>query len=66
MRHGRITGAETGITLLGSSPSISDLAISGVRQGIAVHRGSAPRLTRVSVHAEEGGISLLAGVEPDA
>jgi len=64
IRHARLIGAETGLTLLGSSPSISDLIISGVRQGIVVHRGSAPRLTRVSVHAEEGGIACWPGSAP--
>jgi hypothetical protein len=64
IRHCRLTGAETGVTLLGSSAAISDLAVSDVRQGIAVHRGSAPRLTRVSVQAEDGGISCWPGSSP--
>jgi len=64
IRHARLTGADTGVTLLGSSAAISDLAVSGVRQGIAVHRGSAPRFTRVSVQAEEGGISCWPGSSP--
>ena len=64
IRHCRLTGAETGVTLLGSSPAISDLVVSGVRQGIVVHRGSAPGLTRVSVQAEEGGISCWPGSSP--
>jgi hypothetical protein len=64
IRHARLAGADTGVTLLGSSPSISDLAISGVRQGIVVHRGSAPLLERVSVRAEEGGISCWPGSSP--
>ena len=64
IRHARLTGAETGLTLLGSSPSISDLNISGVRQGIAVHRGSAPRLLRVTVAAEDGGVACWPGSSP--
>jgi hypothetical protein len=64
IRHARLTGAETGVTLLGSSPSLSDLALAGVRQGIAVHRGSAPRLLRVSVDAEGGGVACWPGSSP--
>jgi hypothetical protein len=64
IRHGRLAGAETGLTLLGASPVIADLAVSGVRQGVVVNRGSAPRLTRVSVRAEEGGISCWPGSAP--
>ena len=64
IRHARLSGAETGLTLLGASPAIADMSISGVRQGIVVHRGSAPRLTRVSVHAEEGGIACWPGSAP--
>ncbi|MHB8834647.1 MAG: right-handed parallel beta-helix repeat-containing protein [Candidatus Methylomirabilia bacterium] len=64
IRHGRLSGAETGLTLLGSSPSISDLVISGVRQGIAVQRGSAPRLLRVTVAAEDGGVACWPGSSP--
>lgn len=64
IRHGRLAGAETGLTLLGSSPSISDFTISDVRQGVLVGRGSAPRLRRVSVRAEEGGIACWPGTNP--
>ena len=64
IRQGRLLGAETGLTLLGASPSISDLTISGVRQGIAIHRGSAPHLIRVTVHAEEGGLACWSGSSP--
>lgn len=64
IRHGRLSGAETGVTLLGSSPSIADLLISGVRQGIVVHAGSAPRLARVTVAAEDGGVACWSGSSP--
>jgi hypothetical protein len=64
LRHARLSGADTGITLLESSPVIADVAIAGVRQGIAVHRAAAPRLTRVSVRAEEGGIACWPGSLP--
>ncbi len=64
IRHGRLAGADTGVTLLGSSPSIFDLTLTGVRQGIVVQRGSAPRLTRVTVHAEEGGVACWPGSSP--
>jgi len=64
IRHARLSGADTGVTLLGSSPAISDVDISGVRLGIAAHRGSAARLTRVSVQAQEGGISCWPGSSP--
>jgi hypothetical protein len=57
IRHARLTGAETGVTLLGSSPTIADMEIAGVRQGIAVHRGSVPRLLRVTVAAEDVGVA---------
>jgi hypothetical protein len=57
IRHARLAGAETGVTLLGSSPTIADTGIAGVRQGIAVHRGSAPRLLRVTVAAEDVGVA---------
>ena len=64
IRHGRIAGAETGVTLLGSSPLISDVEINDVRQGVAIHRGSAPRIARVSVLAEEGGFACWPGSSP--
>jgi hypothetical protein len=64
LRHCRLTGAETGITLLDASPAMYDLVVSDVRQGIAVHRGSSPRLARVSVQAAEGGISCWPGSSP--
>jgi len=64
IRQAHLSGAETGLTLLGASPSIADLAISGVSQGIVVHRGSAPHLTRVSVNAEDGGIACWPGSSP--
>ncbi len=64
LRHGHISGAETGLTLLGSSPAVTELTVDGVRQGIVIHRGSAPRLSRVSVRAEEGGISCWPGSSP--
>jgi hypothetical protein len=64
IRHARLSGAETGLTLLAASPSIADTLISGVRQGVVIHRGSAPRLTRVSVQAEEGGIACWPGSAP--
>ena len=65
IRHARLTGAETGVTLLGSSPRLTDLILSGVRQGIAVHRGSAPRLLRVAVVAEDGGVVCWPGSSPN-
>jgi len=64
IRQARLSGAETGLTLLGSSPSVSDLSISGVRQGIIVQRGSAPRLLRVTVAAEDGGVACWPGSDP--
>lgn len=64
IRHGRLAGAETGVTLLDSSPSISDLVVTGVRQGIAIHAGSAPRLLRVTVAAEDGGVGCWSGSSP--
>jgi hypothetical protein len=65
VRHARISGADTGVTLIGASPALADLAVSGVRQGIAVHRGSAPKLARVVVDAQEGGVSCWPGSAPE-
>ena len=64
IRHARLSGADTGLTLIAASPLIADVSIAGVRQGIAVHRGSAPHLTRVAVRAEEGGITCWPGARP--
>jgi hypothetical protein len=64
IRHARVSGADTGLTLLGASPSIADLAVVAVRQGLVVHRGSAPRLTRVTIRAEEGGVACWPGSSP--
>lgn len=64
VRHARIAGAETGLTLIGASPAVEDLAIAGVRQGVAVHRGSAPRLARVVVEAEDVGVACWPGSGP--
>jgi hypothetical protein len=64
IRHARLTGAETGLTLLASSPRVADLSIAGVRQGIAIHFGSAPRLLRVAVDAEDVGVNCWPGSTP--
>ena len=64
IRHARIRGAETGIVLLRASPAISDSAVLDVRQGLAVHRGSAPRLARVTVRAQESGVACWPGSRP--
>lgn len=63
--HARISGAETGLTLLDSSPAILDLRISDVREGVAIHRGSAPRIVRLRVNAQVGGVSCWPGSSPD-
>ncbi|HEY5998371.1 MAG TPA: right-handed parallel beta-helix repeat-containing protein [bacterium] len=64
IRHARLSGAETGFTLIGSSPALSDVAISGVRQGLAAHLGAAPRLLRVRVDAEDVGVACWPGSSP--
>jgi hypothetical protein len=64
LRHCRISGAETGLTLLGSSPTISDTSIVDVRQGVTILGASAPRLLRVTVNAAEGGVSCWPGSAP--
>lgn len=64
VRHCRVAGAETGITLLDSSPLLDGVAVEGGRTGIAVHRGSSPRLVRVRAFAAETGIACWAGSAP--
>ena len=62
--HGRVSGADTGVTALESSPAITDVSITGVRQGLSLHRGAAPQLTRVAVDADELGIACWPGSSP--
>ncbi|HWR97411.1 MAG TPA: hypothetical protein VN317_03245, partial [Candidatus Methanoperedens sp.] len=64
MHQARIAGAETGLTLIGASPSFSDLVVSGVRQGIAIHRRSAPRLARLTILADDIGVACWPGSSP--
>jgi hypothetical protein len=64
LSHCRIVGAETGVTLLEASPTIVDTRIIDVRQGVAIYRGSAPRLIRVSVTAADGAVACWPGSAP--
>jgi hypothetical protein len=64
IRHALIGGAETGLTLIGASPGVADVAFSQVRQGIAIHRGSAPRLSRVTVLADDIGVACWPASSP--
>jgi hypothetical protein len=61
VRHARVSGAETGFTLLAASPALSDVLVERARTGIAVHAGSAPRLARVRILARETGIFCWPG-----
>jgi hypothetical protein len=62
--HCRITGAETGVTMVAASPRLTDVTVDEVRQGIAIHGAAAPVLTRVRVRAAEGGIFCWPGSSP--
>ncbi len=59
-----ISGAETGILCVGTSPLIRGNRIAGCRYGVVAQHGSSPQILDNQIHEGEGGIFCWWGSHP--